>query len=141
MFGCHDASQWRNFRKPIKPRRPVGRPRKHSVINEFYGFPARLIAEWCCVAVSTAQAYKTGRLKPGKSAEKLFRLHRDRLVLTAEWRGWLIKPDAIVDPDGNETNRCALRNYQLMLDYFRELARRSGDEREIGLYRRLLTAA
>ena len=111
------------------------------MINEFYGFPASLIAEWCCVALSTAHAYKNGRLKPGKSAEKIFQLHRDRMVLTPVWRGWLAKPDVIVDPDGNETNRPALRNYQLMLDYVRELARRSGDQREMEMYRRLLNAA
>jgi hypothetical protein len=29
----------------------------------FYGYPAQLIAEWCCVALATAFAYKSGRLK------------------------------------------------------------------------------
>jgi hypothetical protein len=48
--------------------RPVGRPRKNHLLNMFYGYPTELIAEWCCVAVSTAFAYKSGRLKPSNSA-------------------------------------------------------------------------
>ena len=71
----------------------------------------------------------------------MFHLHRDRLILTPEWRGWLIKPDAIVDPEGNEMNRGALRNCQLVLEYSRDLARRSGDEHEMEMYRRFLNAA
>ncbi|MBV8784241.1 MAG: hypothetical protein JOZ67_08655, partial [Gammaproteobacteria bacterium] len=92
----------------------------------FYGYPAELIAEWCAVSLSTAHAYKSGRLKPSRLALKLFTLHRDRRVLTAEWKGWVIKPDAIVDPEGNETNRNLLRMYQVMMAYAHDLARRSG---------------
>jgi hypothetical protein len=40
----------------------------------FYGYPAELVAEWCCVAISTAYAYKTRRLKSSRPAAKLFRL-------------------------------------------------------------------
>lgn len=50
----------------------------------FYGIPAERIAEWCCVTVSTAYAHKTGLRKSSKSAAKLFRLHRDRRILTDE---------------------------------------------------------
>jgi len=107
----------------------------------FYGFPADLIAEWCCVALSTAFAYKSGRLKPSKPAAKLFRLHRDRMVLTPEWRGWVVTQNAVVDPEGNETPRNLIRNYYLMLQYCRELAGRSGDEQEIARWRGLLEAA
>lgn len=62
----------------------VGRPRKHNQLNMFYGIPAERVAIWCCVAVSTAYAYKTGLLKSGKSAAKLFRLHRGRRILIDE---------------------------------------------------------
>ena len=86
-------------------RRAVGRPRKSTALTIFYGYPAGLIAEWCAVKLSTAHAYKSGRLKPGASVVKLFKLHAQRLVLTEDWAGWLVKPDAIVDPEGNETNR------------------------------------
>jgi uncharacterized protein DUF3653 len=126
-----DPSAWRNIRKCRQLKRPVGRPRKGPGLNLFYGSPAELIAEWCCVALSTAHAYKSGRLKPGKAAEKLFRLHRDRMILTTEWRGWIVKPDAIVDPEGNEMPPNLLRDYQLMLQYFRDLAKRSGDAKEM----------
>jgi len=131
MALVEDPSAWRNFRKPRVPTRLVGRPRKHPSLSMFYGYPAELIADWCCVALSTAFAYKSGRLKPSKPVARLFRLHRDRLILPDEWRGWLVKPDAIVDPEGNETNRSALRNYQLMLAYFRNLAERSADPHEM----------
>ena len=136
-----DPSAWRNFPNARQLKRPVGRPRKHAELNPFYGYPAPLIAEWCCVALSTAHAYKSGLLKPSKPAAKLFRLHRDRMVLTKEWRGWLVKPDAIVDPEGNETNRAALHNFQLMLDYFRDLAKRSGNPHEVERWWMFIKAA
>jgi hypothetical protein len=50
-----------------------------------------VIAEWCAVKLSTAHAYKSGRLKPGASVLKLWRLYVDRQVLTVEWKGWLVK--------------------------------------------------
>ena len=46
------------------------------------------------------------------SVVKLMRLHAKRRVLTAEWDPWIVKPDAIVDPEGNETNRNLLRMYR-----------------------------
>ncbi len=52
------------------------------------------------------------------------------MVLTPEWRGWFVTRNVIVDPDGNEMPRSLLRNYFLMLQYFRELAVRTGDERK-----------
>jgi len=107
----------------------------------FYGYPAELIAEWCCVSLSTAFAYKSGRLKPGKSVARLFELHRDRKVLPASWKRWLVKPDAIVDPEGNETNRNLLLNYRLMMQYAHDLACRTGDSRDVERYWELLKAA
>jgi len=74
MLPPEDPSVWRSFRKTKQLERPVGRPRKHAETNEFYGYPAPLIAEWCCVAPSTAHAYRSGRLKPSKPAAQLFRL-------------------------------------------------------------------
>ena len=141
MLQIQDPSAWRDFPKARQLKRPVGRPRKHAGLNQFYGYPAPLIAEWCCVALSTAHAYKSGRLKPSKPAAKLFRLHRDRMVLTPEWRGWFVTRDAIIDPEGNETSRNVVRNYYFMLQYCRELAARAGDEHEIARWRRLLEAA
>jgi hypothetical protein len=107
----------------------------------FHGYPAEFIAEWCSVALCTAYAYKSGRLKLSKPAAKLFRLHRDRLVLTPEWCGRFVTRNAVVDPEGNETPRSLLQNYYLMLLYCRELAVRTGDEKEIARWQRLLEAA
>jgi hypothetical protein len=126
-----DPSEWRNIRKTRKLKRQVGRRRKHFTLNEFYGHPPELIAEWCAVALSTAHAYKTGRIKPGKAARKLFRPHRNRMILAPEWRGWVMTPDAIVDPEGAEMPRKLMHNYQLMLNYLRDLAERSGDPKEM----------
>jgi hypothetical protein len=136
-----DPSAWRNFPKARAPGRRVGRPRKSSTLTMFYGYPAEVVAEWCAVKLSTACAYKSGRLKPGASVVKLFKLHAERRVLTAQWAGWLVKPDAIVDPEGNETTRNLLRMYRMMLQYAHDLARRTGDEREIERYYEILKAA
>ena len=141
MALASDPSAWRNFREPRILTRPVGRPRKTEKLNMFYGYPAELIAEWCCVARSTAYAWKTGSLKPSKPAAKLFRLHRDRMVLLPEWKGWFVTRGAIVDPDGNETPRSLVHNYYLILQYCRELARRTGDAHELERWARLLSAA
>lgn len=74
-------------------------------------------------------------------AVRLFELHRDRQVLTPEWKGWIVKPDAIVDPEGNETDRNLLRGYAQMLGWAHDLARRTGDPRDLERYWELLKAA
>jgi hypothetical protein len=61
MALASDPSAWRNFRKTRISTRPIGRPRKNEKLNMFYGYPVELVAEWCCVARSTAYAWKTGR--------------------------------------------------------------------------------
>ena len=141
MSSPFDPSAWRGFRAPRARRRRPGRPRKNPALNQFYGFSVDLIAEWCAVAKSTAHGYKTGRLTPSKPAAKLFRLHRDRKVLTAEWKGWVVKNDCIVDPDENETNRNVLRNYSLMVQCVRELARSRPAGRKLERWCELFQAA
>ena len=139
MSATLDPSAWRGFPKVRRLRK--GRPRKHPTPALFYGYSAALIAQWTGVTPSTARAYKCGLKKPGKSVVTLFELHRDRRVLTVEWHGWIVKPDVIVDPEGNETNRNLLRMYQMMMAYAHDLARRTGDEREIERYYEILKAA
>lgn len=107
-FLVEDPSAWRNFPKVRPPSKPT---QKRPTPDLFYGIPVALIAEWCGVAVSTAHAYKSGRLKPGRSVVKLMQLYGERRVLSTEWKGWIVKPDAIVDPEGNETPRHLLRGY------------------------------
>ena len=94
----------------------------------FYGYPAELVAEWCCVSLRTARALKAGKRKPSPTVAKLFLLHRDRRVLGPEWRGWVITPKSIVDPDGAETSRIQLHGYWLIMQYAREIAREQGPE-------------
>jgi hypothetical protein len=60
---------------------------------------------------------------------KLFLLHRDRAVLGAAWKGWVIKGESIVDPDGNETSQPLLRNYFWVVQIARALAAEVGQER------------
>jgi hypothetical protein len=134
-----DPSAWRNFPKPRKLRKLI--PHKRPTPAILYGYPASVIAQACAVKLSTAYAYKAGRRKPGASVVKLWLLYRDRQVLTPKWRGWLVKSECIVDPEGNETSRSLLRMYQMMLQYAHDLARRTGDEREIERFYELLKAA
>ncbi len=141
MTDLLDASEWRGFRKPRKPPRKVGRPRKHTQLNMFYGIPEQRIAEWCGVAISTAYAYKTGHLKPSQSVAKFVRLHRDRRVLTDEWQGWVVTGADIADPEGNVTPRNVLRNYALMMQLVRELIERTGSTEDVDRWWALLNVA
>jgi hypothetical protein len=50
------------------------RRRKVTYLSPFYGYPPEQIAQWCCVSVQTARAYKNGSKRPSKSVLKLFRL-------------------------------------------------------------------
>ena len=136
-----DPSAWRNFLKPRPLRRHRGRPRKRPTPALFYGYSAELIAEWCVVKLSTAYAYKSGRLKPGASVVKLLRLHAGRQVLTAEWQGWIVKPDCVVTPEGFEIRRTELRGLREMFAWAHSLAQRSGDPRDLERYWELLSAA
>jgi hypothetical protein len=51
-----ELSAWRNFRRGRNSTKPIGRPRKNEKLNVFDGYPAEFVAEWCCVAISTAHA-------------------------------------------------------------------------------------
>jgi hypothetical protein len=42
--------------------------------------------------------------------------------LGSKWRDWIIKPDSIVDPDGNETSRAQLHNHFWIVQFARRLA-------------------
>ena len=92
------------------------------VFTIFHGYPAHLIADWCGVTLATARRYKSGKQKPPKPLAKLFLLHRDRQVLGPQWRGWIVKPEGIVDPDGNETSRSQLHNYFWIVQFARRMA-------------------
>ena len=82
--------------------------------------------------------YKSGKRKPSRAVVRLFMLHRERRVLGVEWKGWLVKPDAIVDPDGNETSRTLLHNYFWIVQLARRLAYERDDPRVHAEFERLL---
>lgn len=69
------------------------------------------------MSLSTAYLYKIGQRRPSKQAVRLFVLHRDRRVLTDEWKGWRLTEHCLIDPEGNETHRNMLRGYAMMLQY------------------------
>lgn len=90
----------------------------------FYGYPPELIAEWCLVELDTARRWKRFEATPSRQAMRLFELHRDRKILGAEWRGWIVKGDLLCDPENHETTQGQLRAYfhvyQLMHQLMRE---------------------
>jgi hypothetical protein len=97
--------------------------RKVTYLSPFYGYPPKLIADWCGVSVQTARAYKNGSKRPSRAAMKLFRLYRESKVLGEEWDGWAVDAKSIVDPDGNATTRSQLMAYWIIMQYAYEAAR------------------
>jgi hypothetical protein len=96
----------------------------------FYSFPAAVIAAWCGVSPATASLWKQNKRKPSLQALRLFTLHRDESLLGEPWRGWKIRSDSLVDPDGNATSQRQLRAYWLIVQYASELSKRDPVEYE-----------
>jgi hypothetical protein len=102
----------------------VSRKRTRPTPLLFYGYSEDVIAAWCGVNRSTAYLWKIGVRKPSAQALRLFELHRDGRVFGDEWeRGWLVRRDTLVDPDGNVTTQGQLRAYWFIVQLARELAR------------------
>lgn len=106
--------------KPSNPR--------SSVSLLFYGYPAPLIAEWCCVTLHHAYRLKAGTSKPSGAVLKLFKLHARHQLLGAEWKGWQVIGDRLVDPEGGDFTQNRLRGYSMMMQYAAELARNAGGD-------------
>lgn len=109
----------------------------HPVLSLFYGYPPETIADWCACTVEQARRYKAGRARVPRPVMRLFVLHRDRRVLGPAWKGWIVKPESIVDPEGAETTRKQLHGYWLIMQYARELAAERGPD-ALEDFRRLL---
>jgi hypothetical protein len=124
-------------RPPPRTPRPLppGRP---TVLSIFYGYPDELVARWCGVTAAAVRQYKNGKRRPSKAVVRLFMLHRDRRVLGPEWKDWIIKPDGIVDPDGNETSQSQLHNYFWIVQLARRLAYERDDPLAQGEFEKLL---
>jgi hypothetical protein len=103
----------------------------------FYGYPAELVAEWCCVSLRAARDLKTGKRKPTKQVAKLFLLHKAERVLTGKWRDWVVRGDTIVDPDGKATTHAQLQGYWLIMQFAAELAREAGPSAHLEFHRLL----
>jgi Phage protein len=65
-------------------------------------------------------------------------LHREHRVLGPEWKGWLVKPGGIVDPDGNETSRSQLHNYFWIVQLSRRIVYDRDDPRLHAEFEKLL---
>ena len=68
-----------------------------------YGIPAKELARICQVDLSTARRWKRGAICPPKTA--LMILSRDLGCFDEEWRGWTIRGEDLVSPDGWCVNR------------------------------------
>jgi hypothetical protein len=128
-------SNWTRPR-PRAPRPYV--PSKRNVLSIFWGTPDEVVARWCGVSLSTVRSYKTGKRKPSPAVVRLFMLHRERRVLGSEWKGWLVKPGSIVDPDGNETSRSQLSNYFWIVQLSRRIVYDRDDPRLHAEFEKLL---
>lgn len=127
----------------MQQRRSGGRTRIVTQVAAtsltFYGYSPELIAEWCCVSVRQAVRLKEGLARPSASTLKLFRLHADGQVLTAEFGGFRVRRERIFDPDGNGTTARQLHAYALLMQWAADIARR--DESLRAQYDNLLELA
>jgi len=83
-------------------------------LNPFYGYPAELIAEWCCVSVQSAEHYKAGRRKPSNRVLKLFRLHRDGKVLGDAWEDYRVIDERLFGLDGKSIRPTDIALWELV---------------------------
>lgn len=121
------------------PRQPRPLPAKRTVLSVFHGYPDEVVARWCGISVASVRQYKLGKRRPSRAVVRLFMLHRECRVLGPEWKDWVVKADAIVDPDGNETSRALLYNYFWIVQLCRRLAYDQGDRRRQDEFERLLS--
>ena len=87
---------------------------KQRVLNMFYGYPAELIAQWCCISVQTADRYKRNILKPSKQSVALFRFHADKRIIPGDWVGWKFHDGKLFNPEDVPLTKAQLEAYQLV---------------------------
>lgn len=115
------------------------RARSRPTAAVFYGYPIELIQQWCCVSRQTAYLYKTGVRKPSRQALRLFVLNRDGRVLDNLWKGFAVRGNKLVDPQGQEFDPAQLEAHWLIVQLAQELASR--DPRAFEEYRRIRRSA
>ena len=72
------------------------------------------------VSRETAKKWKNGQRKPSARALELFRLHRDRRILTEEWNGFRCVDGKIWSLAGQYFNPAHLEHFGLVLEALRE---------------------
>ena len=103
-----------------------------SIGTIFYGYPAKIIAEWCGVSIKSADHYKKGTRFPSKPVARLFLLHRDAKILGSDWDGWKVRGEILYSPEGIPWTQNQLRGFNWIL----ELAREKDPKRYIKLIER-----
>jgi hypothetical protein len=78
----------------------VLRNKKPTRLTPFYGYPAEILVEWCCISLGTALKLKNGQRKATKPVMRLFELHRDGRVLDDAWSGFRCVRGELWGPDG-----------------------------------------
>jgi hypothetical protein len=96
-----------------------------------HGYPADLIATWCCVDVQTARHWKSGTRSPSRSAAQLFHLHLNGQVLPADWEGFSFRQGIMWDPYGKPFTRASLRLYDLAWQIWREWTKGDREKRDV----------
>ena len=95
------------------------------------GYPADLIATWCCVDVQTARHWKSGTRSPSRSAAQLFALYLNGQVLPADWEGFSFRQGVMWDPYGKPFTRASLRLYGIAWQIWREWTKNDGEKRAV----------
>lgn len=84
-----------------------------SVQNACYGIPAEVIARLCQVDIATARRWKSGKSRIPYAAVVL--LEGDLGAFGKHWRGWTVRDDTILSPDGWRINRNDALSVPLLL--------------------------
>lgn len=86
----------------------MGKP--HSVL---YGIPISEIRRICRVSLKTAQRWKAGQIVPGYCERSL--LEGDLGAFGESWRGWCVRGEEILSPDGWRIRRDDALSVPLLL--------------------------
>ena len=67
-------------------------------MNELYGIPAETIALLCKVDITTARRWKRGKTQMPEAAHMI--LEADLGCFSSAWRGWTVRGNTLVSPEG-----------------------------------------
>jgi hypothetical protein len=87
---------------------------KRATPAELYGVAVNEIARLCQVDVTTARRWKRGTRCPPKSA--LLLIAGDLGVFGPRWRGWIVRGDQLISPEGWEIPVNQLRAFPVILN-------------------------